>query len=386
MKRNRWSAGLAGTVLLCAVAWGQQSVQSPELSKNFRRMYTVRPWKDAAKYREAVRLQTATGMTIPLWTYSLVSQVDNQPYSGMIVGRAPYFHGHRTTTIPTLMVPVIFTFADTGTVFDPTINDPCLGHTVVSVVSNSPIFDNVHYVMNGADIGSTQYIDAFQRAEFWSYVAGTPQHSQMGLSVLPAIQVTVPVQYGQTYPAGGECGPLGLMDIDWWDNLVQATLIPSLAGQGVGPTNLPLFLFDSVVEYENGDPNQCCVLGYHSAYAPNGILQTYAIGSWDTSGYFLGDISIMSHEIGEWMDDPTTNNPTPAWGHIGQQPNCQNNFEVGDPLTGTLLPPVNLNGYTYHLQELAFFSWFYRQSPSIGAGGLYSDNGTFTTGAGPVCQ
>jgi len=384
MKRTRWSASLTGMVLLCAVAFGQQSIQKPELPKNFQRLYTVRPWKEAGKYRNALRLESASGMTIPLWTYSLISQVDNQPYSGMIVGRAPSFHGHRTTAVATLMVPVIFTFADTGTVFDPTITDPCLGQTVVKVVSNSPIFQNVDYTMNGADIGSTQYIDAFQRAEFWTYVAGTPQHSLMGLSVLPAIQVTVPVQDGQTY-TGGSCGPLGLMDIDWWDNLVQTTLIPSLAAEGVSTTNLPLFLFDSVVEYQ-GDPNNCCILGYHSAYAPNGILQTYAIGSFDTSGNFGGDVSVMSHEIAEWMNDPTTGNPTPAWGHIGQQPNCQNNFEVGDPLTGTLLPPVQLNGYTYHLQELAFFSWFYRQRPSIGAGGLYSDNGTFTSDAGPVCQ
>jgi hypothetical protein len=376
--------------MLCAVAFGQQPVQKPELPKTFKPMYIVRPWKDAAKYKDAVRLQSASGTTIPLWTYSLTSPVDNQQYSGMIVGRAPYFHGHRTTTVPTLMVPVIFTFADTGTVFDPTITDPCLGDSVVNAVSNSPVFQPVDWVMNGVDVGSTQYIDGFQRAEFWTLVGGTPQHTVMGLSVLPAISITVPTQFGQTY-TGGSCGPLGLMDLDWWDSMVQNTLIPSLAGAGVGPTNLPLFLFDSVVEYENGDPNQCCVLGYHSAYTPNGTLQTYSIGSFDTSGAIGNDISTMSHEIGEWMNDPSTGNPTPAWGHIGQVQGCQNNFEVGDPLSPGYGTPTNewsitLNGFTYHLQELAFFSWFYRQSPSLGSGGLYSDNGTFTKDAGPVCQ
>jgi hypothetical protein len=35
------------------------------------------------------------------------------------------------------------------------------------------------------------------------------------------------------------------------------------------------------------------------------------------------------------------------------------------------------NGMNYSLQELAFFSWYYAQSPSLGAGGYYSDNKTF---------
>ena len=79
-------------------------------------------------------------------------------------------------------------------------------------------------------------------------------------------------------------------------------------------------------------------------------------------------------------------NPTPAWGHIGQVNFCQDNLEVADPLTGTNISPiVGKNGFTYHLQELAFFSWFY-SSPSIGLHGWFSNNGTFMTDAGPPCK
>jgi hypothetical protein len=47
--------------------------------------------------------------------------------------------------------------------------------------------------------------------------------------------------------------------------------------------------------------------------------------------------------------------------------------------------PVKMsNGFTYSLQELAFFSWFYG-APSVGVNGWYSNNGTFTTDAGPNC-
>jgi hypothetical protein len=94
----------------------------------------------------------------------------------------------------------------------------------------------------------------------------------------------------------------------------------------------------------------------------------------------------MAHEVGEWMDDPFVNNPTPAWGHTGQVSGCQNNLEVGDPLTGTNIPSVTgSNGFTYHLQELAFFSWFYG-APSIAVNDWFSDNNTFTSDAGAVCQ
>ena len=92
----------------------------------------------------------------------------------------------------------------------------------------------------------------------------------------------------------------------------------------------------------------------------------------------------MSHEIGEWMDDPLANNGVPAWGHIGQQPNTQCNLEVGDPLSdGHEFPSVVLGGMTYHPQELAMFSWF-MGTPSLGVDGDFSNNATFTNDAGAV--
>jgi hypothetical protein len=46
---------------------------------------------------------------------------------------------------------------------------------------------------------------------------------------------------------------------------------------------------------------------------------------------------------------------------------------------------VMRNGFTYRLQELVFFSWFF-SSRSVGVNGWFSDNGTFLTNAGPPCQ
>ena len=81
------------------------------------------------------------------------------------------------------------------------------------------------------------------------------------------------------------------------------------------------------------------------------------------------------------MDDPLGNNPTPKWGHTGQVSACQATLEVGDPLSGTNITATMPNGFTYHLQELAFVSWFFDQVPSTGIFGWYSSNDTFKTGA-----
>jgi hypothetical protein len=50
------------------------------------------------------------------------------------------------------------------------------------------------------------------------------------------------------------------------------------------------------------------------------------------------------------------------------------------------MPPVKgENGYTYTLQELAFFSYFYG-GPSFAVNGWYSSNNTLTSDAGPACN
>ena len=128
----------------------------------------------------------------------------------------------------------------------------------------------------------------------------------------------------------------------------------------------------------------CCILGYHSAFNSGGNSQTYGNGDYVTDGEFGGisDLAVPSHEISEWANDPFVNNPTPAWGHIGQVSGCQGNLETGDPLTGTdfaVRPTKVLGGPTYHLQELAFFGWFY--DDNIGVNGWFSTRGTFTSGA-----
>jgi hypothetical protein len=376
--------------------------QAPPQTKRPHGYYTVLPLRGVTS--NAARVSAAAATTIPMWDYSITSPLDGLPYSGTMVGRSPFFHGARTTDVPTIIVPIKIVMSD-GTVFDPTKPDTtCLpspsGATALALVQESPVLQPAMFTMGGTIVGTTQYPDAFQRSNFWMNVSvtGDRYHTMLDpvttLGPLP-VTVTVPTGSGATNDAtaSGGCGKVGVMDINWWQPYVEGTLIPSL--QGVSPITLPLFLFYNVVMTQ-GPPftptaSTCCILGYHGAFSsPGSAIQTYSPFDFDTTTLFgpaSSAISAMSHEVAEWMDDPLGFNPTPAWGNIGQVMGCQNTLEVGDPLSGSSFPSVVMpNGVTYAPQELAFFSWFYRQSHSIGVNGWYSDNGTFTTGQGTVCM
>ncbi len=392
MKRMLLFLLLSATVMMFTAATAGFG-QAPPQTKRPRGYYTVVPLRGVTS--NAARIAAAAATTIPMWDYSITSPVDGGQYSGMMVGRSPFFHGARTTDVPTIVVPIKIVMPDGG-VFDPTAADPTCSPsgTALALVQASPVLQPAMFTMGGTSVGTTQYTDAFQRSNFWTNVSvtGDRYHTMLSpVTPLGAVTVMVPNGSGATYgpKASGGCGNVGVMDINWWQPYVEGTIIPSLAG--VSPTTLPLFLFYNVVMAQGSTSltnSSCCILGYHSAFGS--LVQTYAVFDFDTTTLFgstSSAISSMSHEVGEWMDDPLGTNLTPAYGNIGQVMGCQNSLEVGDPLSATLFPSVTMsNGVTYAPQELAFFSWFYRQSPSIGVNGWYSDNGAFTTGAGPVCM
>jgi hypothetical protein len=385
---------LTAAALLCTVipaALGQ--TERPTLKP-----YTlVIPAKNfswaAARTAEATPAAGApTGLRI--WTTTVNSTKDGNAYPIAMVGQSP-FSSTTTTNIPTVIIPVVINI--NGTVFNPTQADPiCMvapNNVPLTVFRQSPLFNNAAFTMNGVNVGSTQYIDAFQRANFWTVIAPT-YHTRLGTITIPAVQTyNVPLGSGAVYSdslfGNGGCGPhhnpngfFGVMDINAFDPWVTGTALPTAH---ITPDQFPILLLYNVV-MSIGPPTiaNCCVLGYHGATAGPPSGKTYSPMEFDTSGIFgsgVSDTSISAHEIGEWMDDPYGNNPTPNWGNIGQVSGCQGNLEVGDPLTGTNFPAVTMrsNHYTYHLQELAFFSWFYNSqpTPSIGAGGKFSNNRTF---------
>ncbi len=373
-----WCAAAAAALSNLAISTFAQTngdVQVVDLAANPHRLTTVTMGLDPAS--NALATWVSAAATLPLWNYTIVASRDGNTYQGTMVGTSPFDGGSVTTIVQTPILPVKVQLGPYT--YDPTVPDSCLsgGTTVRDLVSNSPIFNSSPYTMNGVDVGNTQYIDAYQRANFWSLVGGTEYHTLLQ-------PMTMPVQ---TYVTGGFvssatfCGGTtveGFIEINLFDSWVRNVALPAA---GIEPTQFLIILLQNVVMY-NGVIVNCCIGGYHAAL-PN--FQTYSPSNVDTTGAFgnAPDVAILSHEVGEWMDDPLGNNPTPAWGNVGQVMGCQANLEVGDPLTGTLFPPVMMSGFNYNMQELAFFNWFYGDDVPLGAGGLDSNNGTFPAAASP---
>ena len=354
--------------------------------------YTVIPLRGVSP--AAIGKQVAAATTVGTWASSITSPTDHHTYSYRMVGNSPLVHeASPISKVPTDVIPVAFHFADSGITFDPTAPSPgCLNGpgTADSLFLGSPVVGNHAYVVGGTTVGNTQYLDAFQRENFAKYDINTgainPGYHVLLSPVVNRAKVSITVTGGGTNFMGCT-GAIGELDIGSWDSYVQSTLLPQLvAAKLTSPTHFPFFLFYNVVLTQGGG---CCIIGYHSAYQPTASspIQTYGNGDYVEPGLFTGlnDGAALTHEVGEWMDDPYGNNATPAWGHIGQVSGCQGNLEVGDPLSGTQIGVRMGNNVVYHAQELAFRDWFYR-TPSVGLHGWFSSNGKFKTSAGVLCH
>jgi hypothetical protein len=148
------------------------------------------------------------------------------------------------------------------------------------------------------------------------------------------------------------------------------------------------FFFPNTYLYSNGNPNDCCVLGFHSfdlepGDSSNGNRFRFFVmnySSWISPGLFGGgfqDVTAHSHEIAETFNDPfvgfdNIRNITPFWLNPAGQ--CQDIMEVGDVIEDLPHPtfPVTIAGFTYHPQTEALLPWFEFQKPSTAIHGAYS--------------
>ena len=110
---------------------------------------------------------TASKTGLQTWN-GQISTASGKTFPYTMVGTDPSL-GPQTTTVPVYIVPLILTYSD-GAVFDPTapmIDDQ---RSALDAVITSPIFQPAPFQVGNVNVGVTQYVDAFQRANFWSSV------------------------------------------------------------------------------------------------------------------------------------------------------------------------------------------------------------------------
>jgi hypothetical protein len=311
------------------------------------------------------------------WTLNWKSSFDNRNFSSVIVGTDPSTT-NTTTTITVGIIPIkmVYGSQNGNMTFDP--STPYFGNfSTTQVVALSPLFQKyIDFVQGGTDLGKTQYIDAYERGNFWTEVqTNSNYHIILKTVIGPEQTFNVPAADGNVIPNPWSGIPTGTADINWFDQQLQAVIHKY---SKIQPNILPLFITDNVYLTSGG----CCIGGYHSANGRQPSGQTYSystIISQAAVPVFSQDVSALAHELGEWLLDPFVDNSSP----------CPNNgiLENGDPLETETGQhdfgdwPYTVKGFTFHPQDLVFLSWF-GQTPSTAVNGWVTFQGTKLN----VCQ
>ncbi|HKW18796.1 MAG TPA: hypothetical protein VJO35_14910 [Terriglobales bacterium] len=258
---------------------------------------------------------------------------------------------------------------------------------------NSPIFQAADYTSSEVP---TQFSDSVQRAQFYN-VMQSDWHTLLKPSLKTSRTMSVPRgSYYFALNSDGSCCAFVLVDIDVFSTrLFPPTVADSSTPVGaaehagdITTKDVATFLFPNTYLYLKHNPNNCCVLGFHTYdYEPgdasNGFREKRFVmnySSWISPGLFapgFEDVTALSHEITESLNDPFVGSDgihgiTPWW--LSQNGNCQDDFEVGDVIEGLLDSTIAIKtkSGTYHPQNEALLQWFEFQSPSTALGGAYS--------------
>jgi len=310
-----------------------------------------------------------------------------------MVGRDPQLG--RTTKFNAPVIPVTVELLDiNGNVGTTSSGAPLrmvAGADTVNLTLNSPVFQKFPYTS-----GNTQITDGMMRAQFFNFVGdGNGDRDDQGYhNVLnPSVKPTrvMQLKFGSYLFApkdDGTCCLFVLADIDAFANKLfpptaddTSTVMGAAEHAGdMQPSDITTLLFRDVYLFQ-GNPANCCVLGFHSVDVEPGtrangnrerdFVMNYA--SFMSDGMFGGgfeDVTAFSHEMSELFDDPFINNATPWWLSIDPFTGtalCQNNLETGDVveiLSSNATHAFPLHGRTYHPSNEALLQWFAFEQPS----------------------
>jgi len=267
---------------------------------------------------------------------------------------------------------------------------------------NSPNFQRANY-STGAGI---QFGDAVQRAEFWHKMKAGWHTNLHPATVVHSVTITVPrfmtvdvngfkTQVQTYFSEKATDGRTAVFLLDQFFNQQIFNVVANEINAGRFSTNaLNIALFPNTFIFSlnaQGGVGSCCTLGFHTFFTDSGVPKEsrwiFAFASWISPGVFTGfqDVTALSHEISESLNDPFVDNQVPAWQFPGEPGTCQDNLETGDPVEVLANPsfPVHVSGVTYHPQTEALLQWFEQKSTSTAINSAYSfpNTKTLTRGA-----
>jgi hypothetical protein len=318
--------------------------------------------------------------SVPHFSGSFAWQGNAFPYT--MVGSKPQSGG--TTEVPVQIVPISMffeEFADESGA--PLVLDPS---PVLPRVQSSPNFHNVQYAT-----GLTQFADAVQLAQFYR-TAAQDWHTLLGQpAVLKPVRIAVPRGAARVYRNRSNGVVYAIVDTNFF--ISQLNTIIQL--ENLQPDALAIALTSNVFLAPQSEIKKCCVLGFHTSFEVGDLaqvkfVQTFIWASWVDPGILgptLADVTPMSHEISEWMNNPFGSNLVPEW-QVPNSSGCQNNLETGDPLA--TMPnsgfSIVIDGFTYHPQSQVLLQWFQRGAASDAIEGAFSfPDQTLVTGPSQSC-
>ena len=267
------------------------------------------------------------------------------------------------------------------------------------LLTDSPNFEEADYT-SGHHI---QFGDAVQRAEFFNTM-GENWHTILEPNVVDRVTIDIPRHIQVRLPDGSVItvqsyfvghAPDGTQFIELLDLLFNALFF----NQAVNDINANNFTTDAfnmqawpntyLFSIDNtGKILPGLVLGFHTYIFDNSQTPEprwiFAFSSWISPGLFgpgFQDVTALSHETSEALNDPFGNNAVPRWQFPGQPPTskvCQGNLETGDPVE--VLPNATVNitlkesreVFSYHPQTEALLPWFEMGATSNAIGGAFS--------------
>lgn len=271
---------------------------------------------------------------------------------------------------------------------------------------NSPVFKSSNFSSSPVP---TQITDAEMRAQAG---ARATEHANWHTLLSPSLKkaqtmALIEGTYQFALNDNGSCCAFVLVEDSVFSNELfpptappdNSTVIGQAEVSGAMTTqDISTFMFPNTYLYSNGNPNDCCVLGFHSVdFEPgdstNGNrTRAYVMNysSWISPGLFADptcstndpencfqDVTAHSHEVAEIFNDPFVgydgvHNITPFWLNPAGQ--CQDIMEVGDVIEDLPNPtyPVTIGKTSYHPQTEALTPWFEFQSPSTALNNAYS--------------